>query len=442
DAGAYSGRSPVVITVSIHNSSGPYCIPHLNLVGKAVYTNNPVGGAARGYGAPQSTFAREVAMDRLAEALNMDPIELRRRNFLKQGDPVGSRLVNLDSPVSMPKVLERALETAGPVRKSTDPLRASSRGVACAMPMFDMASLPSLGLLGAGVGVQLMSDGTVKVYSTAVEMGQGITNVLTQIAMEEFGLPAAQVSVVLGDTDIAQKSGPTTASRQTYVSGNALLLASRKLKARVAAKAGELLEEDPEVLVFRDGEIVSPEKGRQISLGAVAKKCYYGGINLREESWFKATHALIGHTFMATVADVEVDGKTGTVYVNQLVNSHDTGRAINPDGVRGQLIGGSVQSLGWATSEEFVTERGVTQTPSLAEYLIPTAMDIPEVKACIVEEPYPTGPYGAKGVGEHATVSTTPAIVNAINRATGHFFADLPVTPEKIYWALKKDRGS
>ncbi len=128
--------------------------------------------------------------------------------------------------------------------------------------------------------------------------------------------------------------------------------------------------------------------------------------------------------------------------MNQLVNSHDTGRAINPDGVRGQLIGGSVQSLGWATSEEFVTERGVTQTPSLAEYLIPTAMDIPEVKACIVEEPYPTGPYGAKGVGEHATVSTTPAIVNAINRATGHFFADLPVTPEKIYWALKKDRGS
>ena len=438
DAGPYSGRSPVVITVAIHSFSGPYCIPNLKLIGKALYTNNPVGGAARGYGQPQSSFAREIAMDRLAEALTMDPIELRRKNFLQQGDPVGTRLVNLDSPVSMPRVVDKALKTAGPVRKPSDPFRVSGRGVACSMPMFDMASLPSLGLLGAGVGLQLMSDGTVKVYSTAVEMGQGITSVLSQIAMEEFGLTAAEVSVVLGDTDIAQKSGPTTASRQTYVSGNALLLAARQLKERVAEQAGELLEEDPKTLVFQDGEIVCPEKGKQISLGEVSKKCYYGGVNLRENSWFKATHAMIGHTFMATVADVEVDTRTGSVYVKQLINSHDTGRAINPDGVRGQLIGGSVQSLGWAINEELVTEGGVVKTPSLAEYLIPTAMDISEVKACIIEQPYPTGPYGAKGVGEHATVSTTPAIVNAINRATGQFFTDLPLTAEKVYKALEK----
>lgn len=438
DAGPYSGRSPVVLTVAAHSFSGPYCIPNLKIVGKAVYTNNPVSGACRGYGQPQSSFAREVVMDILAKALEMDPVELRRRNFLKQGDPVGTRLVNLDSAVSMPEVLNKALETAGPLRKTAHPFHVSGRGVACVMPLFDIAALPSLGLLGAGVSIQLMSDGTLKIYSTAVEMGQGITDVLAQIASEELGLSQDQISVILGDTDLAQKSGPTTASRQTYVSGNALLVALGKLKERLAGKAAEQLKEEPKKLLFKDGEVLAPDSGKQISLGEVAKRSYYEGINLREESWFRGTHAMIGHTFMATVADVEVDLKTGVVTVNQLINSHDTGRAINLEGVRGQLIGGSVQSLGWALNEEFVTEGGYNQTPSFSEYLIPTAMDIPIVKACILENPYPTGPYGAKGVGEHATVSTTPAIVNAINGATGLFFKDLPVTAEQVFRALRR----
>ena len=442
DAGPYSGRSPVVMTVASHSFSGPYCIPNLKVVAKALYTNNPVGGACRGYGQPQSSFAREVVMDRLAQALQMDPMDLRRKNFLKQGDPVGTRLVNLDSPVSMSKVLDSALDLAGPPRTSTNPHRVFGRGIACTMPLFDIAALPSLGLLGAGVAVQLMSDGTLKVYSTAVEMGQGITTVLNLITAKEFGLTGEEISVGLGDTDLAQKSGPTTASRQTYVSGNALLLALGRLKERITAKAAQLLEEDPKRLVFQDGEIASPEKERGISLKELAKKCYYEGVNLREESWFKATHAMIGHTFMATVADVEVDLKTGTVSIIQLVNAHDTGCAINPDGVRGQLIGGSVQSLGWVLSEDFITERGYNQTVSFAEYLIPTAMDIPDVKASFLEDPYPTGPYGAKGVGEHATVSTTPAIVNAINHATGSFFGELPVTSEKIFWEIKGKSGS
>jgi CO/xanthine dehydrogenase Mo-binding subunit len=441
DAGPYSGRSPVVMTVASHSFSGPYCIPNLKVVAKAFYTNNPVGGACRGYGQPQSSFAREVVIERLAQGLQIDPLELRRKNFLKQGDPVGTRLVNLDAPVSMPKVFDSALELAGPPRTSTDPNRVSGRGIACTMPLFDIAALPSLGLLGAGVAVQLMADGTLKVYSTAVEMGQGITTVLTQIAAEEFGLTGERISIVLGDTDLAQKSGPTTASRQTYVSGNALLMALGKLKERLAEKAGQLLGEAPEKILFQDGEVVSPGGGKGISLRELAKKCYYEGVNLREESWFKATHAMIGHTFMATVADVEVDLKTGTVSIIQLINAHDTGYAINPDGVRGQLIGGSVQSLGWALSEDFVTERGYSPVASLAEYLIPTAMDLPDVKASILEDPYPTGPYGAKGVGEHATVSTTPAIVNAINHATGCFFGELPVTSEKIFWEIRRKRG-
>ncbi len=440
DAGPYSGRSPVVITVAAHSFSGPYFIPHLRITAKALYTNNPVGGACRGYGQPQSSFAREVVIDRLARTLKIDPVELRRRNFLRQGDVAGTRLVNLDSPVSMPQVLDEALKSAGQLSEATNPLRVSGRGAACAMPLFDIAALPSLGLLGAGVTVQLMSDGTLKVYSTAVEMGQGISTVLTQIAAKELGLTGDKVSVILGDTDVAQKSGPTTASRQTYVSGNGLLMALGNLKTRILKKASQLLGEDSGELEFRDGEIVSSHSKRRISLNELAKKCYYDGIDLREQSWFRATHATIGHTFMATVADVEVDLQTGTVLVTQLVNGHDVGCALYPAGVRGQLVGGSVQSLGWALLEDFVTREGFNETLSLSEYLIPTAMDIPEMKTCIVEAPYPTGPYGAKGVGEHATVSTTPAILNAINAATGCFFTELPVTAERIFMETAKKR--
>jgi CO/xanthine dehydrogenase Mo-binding subunit len=306
------------------------------------------------------------------------------------------------------------------------------------MPLFDIAALPSLGLMGAGVAVQLMSDGTLKVYSTAVEMGQGITTVLAQLAAQELGLTGEEISVTLGDTDLAQKSGPTTASRQTYVSGNALLMALGKLKERLAEKAGQLLDEAPEKILFQDGEIIPPEGGKGISLRELAKRCYYEGVNLREESWFSASHAMIGHTFMATVADVEIDLKTGQASVRQLVNGHDTGHAIYPQGALGQLIGGSVMSLGWALNEDLVTEKGRPLTESFSEYLVPTAMDVLDVKGTIVEDPYPTGPYGAKGIGEHATVSTTPAIVNAINQATGYFFQELPVTPEKIFRRLLK----
>jgi len=441
DAGPYSGRSPVVITVATHSFSGPYCIPNLKIIAKAIYTNNPVGGACRGYGQPQSSFAREIMMDSLAKALRMDPIEFRRKNFLRKGDPVGTPLANLDSPVSMPNVLDQVLEAAGPPKPSNDPGRISGRGVSCVMPLFDIAALPSLGLMGAGVAVQLMSDGTLKVYSTAVEMGQGITTVLAQIAAHEFGLTGEEISVTLGDTDLAQKSGPTTASRQTYVSGNALLIALGRLKGRLAEKAGQLLGGPPEKILFQDGEVVSPEAGKAISLRELAKGCYYEGVNLREESWFSASHAMIGHTFMATVADVEIDLKTGQVSVSQLVNGHDTGQAIYPQGALGQLIGGSVMSLGWALNEDLVTEKGHPVTGSFSEYLVPTAMDVLNVRGTILEDPYPTGPYGAKGVGEHATVSTTPAIVNAINQATGCFFQELPVTSEKIFQGLLKTKA-
>ena len=434
DAGAYSGKSPATLANCVHSLSGPYCIPNLKLQGTAVYTNNPVSGAQRGMGQPQSCLAREVMIDLLAEKLRIDPVELRRRNILKQGDVVGTPIVNLDTEVSLPAVLDKATEMAGELKRSSDPNILTGRGVSCVMPFFDIANLPVPGFTGAGVSMQLCLDGSIKVYSTAVELGQGITSVLAQIAAEEFGVSLEKVTVVLGDVDTSPSSGPTVASRSTYVHGNALLMAAGSLKSKVLEVAAKTLEEDKESLSFSDGMVVcSSNPSKKIALLELANECYAQGVNLRQDSWFKATHAIIGHTFIVSIADVEVNTVTGEVTVQKLVNVHDIGKAINPMGVIGQLDGGALMSQGWALMEDFATKEGYIQTASLTEYLIPTSKDLPrEILSGYIEDYYPTGPYGAKGVGEHATMSAGPAIINAIHNATGIMITELPATPEKL----------
>jgi len=295
-------------------------------------------------------------------------------------------------------------------------------------------AMVSKGLFGSGIGLQLCLDGTLKVYSTAVDYGQGTTSVLALICAEEFGVPLERVSVLLGDIDTAPKSGPQVASRHTYVAGNALLLAAGELKSRVLNVAAKTLEEDKANLSFSDGMVVSSSNpSKKITLSELADKCYAQGINLRQESWFKATHAMIGHTFTASIADVEVNTVTGEINVKKMVTVHDIGKAINPMGVIGQLNGGALMSQGWALMEDFVTREGYIQTPSLTEYLVPTSKDTPgETLSGYIEAYYPTGPYGAKGVGEHATMAATPAIINAIHNATGVMITELPATPEKL----------
>jgi len=434
DAGAYSGKSPTTLTVCLHSLSGPYHIPNVKLQGKAVYTNNPVSGAFRGMGQPQSCLAREIVIDLLADKLQINPIELRRRNMLKQGDVVGTPLVKLDSEVSLPAVLDKAIEMAGELKRSSDPDILTGRGVSCIMPLFDIAALPAAGPFGSGIAITLYLDGTIKVYSTAVDYGQGADTVLAQIAATEFGVPLEKVEVVLGDIDTAPKSGPQIASRHTYVAGNALLLAAGELKRRILDVAAKILEEDKESLSFSDGMVVcSSNPSKKMALSELANKSYAQGINLRQESWFKATHAMIGHTFTVSIADVEVNTITGEINIQRMVNVHDIGKAINPVAVIGQLTGGALMSQGWALMEDFVTKEGYIQTPSLTEYLVPTSKDIPvENFSGYIEAYYPTGPYGAKGLGEHATMSATPAIINAIHNATGATLTELPVTPEKL----------
>ena len=439
DAGAYTGRSPTVLRINQMALLGPYDIPNIHVEGRAVFTNNPVSGAFRGYGAPQGVLAREAAMNLLAKEIGMDPVELRLKNCLKEGQKPANRFIVLDSPVSLPRVVAKMLDAAGPPPAPSGRQELVGRGVAFDIPIFDIGTFPGIGLTGVGATVEMFQDGSVTVYSTAVEMGQGVATVLSQVVAEVLGLQAQSISLVLADTGAAPKSGPTTASRQTYVSGNAVLTAAGKLRERLLQRASKELEIDARDLTMEGGRVVPVDcSGPGLDLARVAALCYQEGINLREEAWFKANHgALLGHTFTASIADVAVDRLTGKVRVKKLVCSHDTGKAINPLGVAGQLYGGAVQAQGYALSESLLCEGGKVRTPSLAEYMVPTSVDIPEeLMPVVVEEPYPTGPFGAKGLGEHVMCTVPPAILNAICDAVGARFNHLPVQPEKVLEAL------
>jgi CO/xanthine dehydrogenase Mo-binding subunit len=302
--------------------------------------------------------------------------------------------------------------------------------------------MPAGGMMGTNVSVELLSDGTAVVRSSAIEMGQGVTTILAQIAAEELGLTIDRISVILGDTRATPKSGPTVASRLTYCCGNALLQATQKVRAVLLKEATGLLEAPEEILTLKDNRVYikeSPEK--DTSIQELTEICYDKGLNLMGESWFTTDHAGLGHTFTTVVADVEVDIDTGEIEVLKLITAHDIGKAINPQMVEGQLVGGEVQGLGYVLMEDLVTNKGTTLTPNLVEYHIPTVYDLPkELQTILVEEAYPTGPYGAKGVGEFGLDTVAPAILNAVYDATGIKFTRFPLTPHEVWETILENK--
>ena len=442
DAGAYASATPLALATTGGSFPGPYDIPSIKISGKALYTNNPISGACRGYGLPQAILATECQVDALSRKLGIDPFEFRLKNALVAGkskplpyliEPMP--FIALDSAVSLPQTLMKAKQAAGSLRKPTEPYKKTGRAVCVSMPLFDVSGMPAGGMMGTNVSAELLSDGTAVVRSSAIEMGQGVTTILAQIAAEELGLTIDRISVILGDTRATPKAGPTVASRLTYCCGNALIQATRKIRAVLLKEASGLLEAPEEILALKDNRIYikeSPENDKAIQ--ELTEICYDKGLNLKGESWFTTDHAGLGHTFTTVVADVEVDMETGEVEVLKFITAHDIGKAINPQMVEGQLIGGEVQGLGYALMEDLITREGVTLTPNLLEYHIPTVYDLPrELQTILVEEAYPTGPYGAKGVGEFGLDTVAPAILNAVYDATGIKFTRFPLTPHEVW---------
>jgi aldehyde oxidoreductase len=440
NTGAYASWGPTVANrVPVHGM-GPYKVPNAWLRTRAVYTNTTPAGAFRGFGIPQAAIANETLMDDLALRLGIDRWQIRRINALGHGDRTASGQV-IKHSAGLPECLDRLKPDwdAGLARVAA--FNAGSTrlkrgvGVACMWYGCGNTSLSN----PSTMRIALSRDGTLTFFNGAVDIGQGSTTVLLQIAADAVGLPARAFTSVVGDTDLTADAGKTSASRQTFVSGNAARLAGEDLRAKILALANA----GPAATLALSGDTLTISDGdasRTLALSDLAADAQ-GVVLEGTGTWDPPTTPLdengqgvpyATYGFAAQMAEVEVDTALGTVRVLEIVAAHDVGRAINPTLVEGQIHGGIAQGLGLALMEEFIPGR----TENLHDYLIPTAGDVPPIKIHMVEDAELDGPYGAKGVGEPALVATAPAILAAIRHATGVRVNRVPVLPHRLWAAL------
>jgi xanthine dehydrogenase molybdenum-binding subunit len=452
NAGAYVSLSEKVMQRSTVHSHGAYESPHAKADGYVVHTNHPPATAFRGFGVVQSAFAIESTMDILARELGLDPIEIRRRNALRLGSVTNTGQVLRDS-VGLTVCLDRVdeyLRQHAPERFEPQPVP----GALGKRRAWGMAAAYKNTGLGSGAPdrssaeVALLADGTAEVRTSATDLGQGLLGVVKMIAAEELGLPYAQVNALLPDTDVTPDSGPTNASRQTYVTGNAVRLAAKTLREALTAVLAEKFDQPPENIRFEEGW--AHVNGDSLPMEQVAQIMEQDGREAKAlyEYWAPKTQPLgtggdmhFGYSYGVQAAQVEVDLETGEVQVLQMVVANDIGRALNPLALQAQVEGGMMMGLGNALTEEFIVEDGRVFTDWLARYKMPSIRHTPRLTSIIVEDPTDDGPYGAKGVGEISAIPTTPAITNAIYNACGVRVTRLPVDQDRLLMALKSGQA-
>ncbi len=451
DTGAYASLGEKVMTRATTHSAGPYEVPHVRADCYAMYTNNPPAGAFRGFGVTQSAFAVESMMDMLAEKLNMDRIELRRMNALHIGSVTNTGQILRDS-VGLTECIDKV--EAEMIRLSGTKNPFIPRPVADAPHLVHAwgfaAGYKNTGLGGgspdkSGVEVELYEDGIVEVRTSAAELGQGLVTVLRMIVAEELCLPPKKVRVLVMDTDLTPDGGPTTASRQTYVTGNAARMAAKTLRAAMTSTLAEKYDQPPAQIHYIEG--LAQVDGHSVPLSEVYVEMKSNGQEPRAlyEYWAPETKPLgeagdmhVAFSYAAQAAEVEVNTNTGEVRVLNVIAANDVGRIINPLGLEGQVEGGVMMGLGNALTEHFIVEEGRVVTDRLARYRIPGIALTPNIIPIMVEHPTNDGPYGAKGVGEIVSIPTTPAITNAIYNAVGVRVDSLPVDQEQILWGLQQ----
>ncbi len=474
DTGAYASLGDKVMTRATTHSAGPYNVPHVKADCYAMYTNNPPAGAFRGFGVTQSAFAVETTIDILAEALGRDPFDLRRQNALRVGAVTNTGQLLQDS-VGLLECLDKVeahIKASNRFSGATANEELDHSGAASSpsplsppvsRPPMPLVSTPrtarawglAVGYKNTGLGggapdkaaaeVELFEDGTAEVRTSSAEIGQGLVGVVAMCTAEELGLPFERVKVLLSDTDLTPDGGPTTASRQTFVTGNAARLAARTLRDALATTLAEKYDQPPASIRFEEG--LARVNGHTVPLGEAAVLMKQEGRDPKAlyTYWAPQTQPLgtggdmhFAFSYAAQAAEVEVDLDTGEVHVLQLVAAHDIGRAINPLALQGQIEGGMIMGLGNALTEEFIVEDGYVFTDYLARYKMPSIKHAPRLTSFIVEDEAAEGPYGAKGVGEIASIPTTPAITNAIYNACGVRVMTLPVDQDKLLLALKR----
>ena len=448
DGGAYCDESPAVLSFAVLMARGPYRIANLRSRGLVVYTNKLKASAFRGFGNPQVTFAGESQIDRIAEQLGIDPVELRLRNAVDAGDRwAGGQTLPACG-------LRECLTKLRDVVKSAPALPAapqSRRGIGYS------AFAHISGLLSTACNVYLRSDGSVAVNTGVVDIGQGSDTILAQICADALMLSPDRISFASPDSDSSPWNWKTAASRVTYMAGRVVLAATIEVREKILRQAAEIMECAAEDLEIRPGGLVGL-KGVQpqtVTFGQIASHAInqLGGPIMGASSLLydgermDPKRALIEgfafgnvgtYIFGAQAAEADVDEVTGAVRVLRAWSAHDVGRAINPQMVEGQIQGGFVQGMGYALTEEMQwDESGRLTNPTLMDYKVPTALDAPlEINPIIVEHPEPSGPFGAKGVGEPGLIGAAASIANAIANATGKRMHQLPMTPERVLDAL------
>jgi CO/xanthine dehydrogenase Mo-binding subunit len=440
DGGAYCTLTPVVLSRGTIHSPGPYLCPNVRLRGRAVATNAPPHGAFRGFGAPQSLFALERHMDRVAAAAGLEPDEFRRRNFLRTGETSAVGQVIRD-PIDMSALLDRAIALSDYHAKRTRFSENNSalrvrKGIGLA------AFMHGAGFTGSGedhlasvVAVEATREGRVRVLSSNTEIGQGTNTVFTQIASDALGIPEELIDIVQPDTAIVPNSGPTVASRTCMVVGR--LVESAALALRKDLAAAGLPVEGFSVDEFR--RVCAAHVDRVGRLKATAQYHAPPGLQWNDELYQGDAYGT--YAWAVYVAEVSVDMSTFETRVDDLVAVQEVGRVLNPVLATGQIEGGVAQAIGWALYEQIAWREGRMANGQMTNYIMPTSMDLPSIRVFFEERPYAYGPGGAKGIGELPMDGPAPAIANAVAHATGADPHAVPLTPEALMELLEPARA-
>jgi CO/xanthine dehydrogenase Mo-binding subunit len=428
DGGAYCTLTPVVLSRGTLHAGGPYRCPNVRITGRAMATNTPPNGAFRGFGAPQTEFAAEMQINRIAEALDASPLDLRRRWVYREGDTTPTGQVLRES-VGGIDVLEAAAEAAAFDRThaQTRAMREGrTDGARVATGIGLALAWHGAGFTGSGevklasvASLELTDDGRIRILTASTEMGQGTKTIFPQLVADALGVEYAEVEIAPQDTSIVPDSGPTVASRTAMVVGGLLIRAAEKLRARVEEQTGRPFADS-----YRDAGPMRIDE----------QFVPYPGEPFDDKTYRGDAYPAFG--WACAVAKVDVDLDTGEVSVRDCVSADDIGRVIHPILAEGQVEGGTLQAIGYATIEEMKLVDGRYLNDRLATYLIPTSLDAPRIRSVLVEKPFSGVPHGAKGIGELPMDVGAPAVVAAVHDATGVWIHDLPATPERILAAL------
>ncbi len=452
DNGAYSDYGPVVGGITAHMGGSLYNFKAYRHHANVVYTNNVYGGAMRGVGNGGYSFGTEVAMDNHAREIGMDPAEFRLKNFVKKGDTtiIGAKITSCGMSECVQEAVKRV-----PWKEARPENNGKKRGYGLSASVH-FTGARAMGPETAGAFIKMNKDGTVEVLSGTIEMGNGSNTTLSQICAEALGVRVEDVRILNGDTAVNPYGWGVRGSRTTTIDGQATRLAALEAREMLFRGASELLECDPKDLDAREGKIFvksSPEQS--ISHTEAYLKIYdkqgseavYTAASYDSPSEDPDPETGYGnwsaaYAFGAKLAEVDVDTETGAVEVLKIVCANDVGTVVNPAGAMGQIEGGALMGVGFALTEDFQVEGGQPVNPNWLDYKMPTTRDIPELETVLVETENPTGPYGAKGLGEMAQLGTSAAIANAVYDAVGVRITSLPITPEKVLTALREKEAN